>query len=145
METELSVEIDRPIEQVFDYTLNNVSDWSITCVEDELLEEKPGHVGTTFRMVTEDRGQRMEFHGIITEYDRPYSSTSVLTGKQFDIGVNYSFKDLSGRTRVTQRAVLKGKGFFKVMIFCCGWLMKSSSCKAQQEELNSLKAKCEAL
>ncbi len=145
MEAQLSVEIDRPIEQVFDYTLNNVTEWSKTCVEEEIIEETPGHIGTTFRMVTEDRGKRMNFDGIVTQYERPYSSTSVMTGKQFDIGVNYSFKDLSGRTRVTLRSVVKGKGAFRILLFCLGWAARSANCKAQEIELLSLKEKCEAL
>ena len=38
-------------------------------------------------------------------------------GKQFDIDVEYLFEDLSGRTRVTQRADVKGKGFFNAILF----------------------------
>ena len=34
-----SVEIDRPIDEVFRYTNGNVADWSLTVVEDELIED----------------------------------------------------------------------------------------------------------
>ena len=59
MKTSGSVEIARPIAEVFDYTVNNVAEWSEIVVEDEVIDEKPGHIGTTFRTVTNDRGTRM--------------------------------------------------------------------------------------
>jgi hypothetical protein len=61
MESTSSIEIDRPIEAVFDYTLNRISEWSIIVVEDEVTSDGPVGVGTTFRTVTEERGDRMEF------------------------------------------------------------------------------------
>jgi len=48
MKQQASVEIDRPIEEVFQYTNNNVAEWSLTDVEDEVIEEKPDRVGSTF-------------------------------------------------------------------------------------------------
>jgi hypothetical protein len=59
MKQQASVEIDRPIDEVFDYTNNHVAEWSITIVENEVIEEKPEGVGSTFRCVTEDHGRRM--------------------------------------------------------------------------------------
>ena len=60
MLTEISVEIDRPIEEVFEYTNNNVVEWSTTVVEDEVIDEKPEVVGTTFLCVTEENGRQMD-------------------------------------------------------------------------------------
>lgn len=144
MKTEASVEIDRPIEQVFEYTNGHVAEWSKVVVEDEMLDEKPEGVGSTFRCVTEDRGQRMEFQGLVTRYESPTASAVRLTGKQFDIEAEYFFEDLSGRTRVTQRSTVNGKGFVKLMFVLFGWAMSKSSCRALQEELDSLKSKLEA-
>ena len=41
MQTTMSVEIDRPINEVFDYTIHNVAEWSIIVVKDEVIDEKP--------------------------------------------------------------------------------------------------------
>lgn len=144
MKSELSIVIDRPIAEVFDYTLNHVSEWSIVCVEDEVIDQKPGEVGTTFRMVTEERGQRIEFRGVVQAYEPPTRSVAHLESKQFDIDVEYLFADVGGRTRVIQRSAVTGKGMIKVMFVLFGWLMKKSSCKAQESELASLKRHCEA-
>lgn len=143
MQSEGSVEIDRPIEEVFRLTNDHVADWSIIVVEDEVLDEKPKGVGTAFRTVTEEKGKRMEFQGLITRYDPPDASAIRLTGDMFDIEADYTFEDLGGRTRVTQKSNVTGKGFFRVVLFLCGWLMTKSSCKATQNELNSLKRFCE--
>ena len=98
MRSEASIEIDCPIDQVFELTNKHVAAWSPVCVEDEVLEEKPGHVGTTFCNVTEDRGKRMEFQGTVTKWDAPRLSAVDLKGDMFDIQVEYSFEDLGDRT-----------------------------------------------
>lgn len=37
-----SIEIDRPIGEVFTYTNEKLSEWSLTVVEDEVIEDKGG-------------------------------------------------------------------------------------------------------
>lgn len=143
MQQEASVEIDRPIDEVFRLTNDHVAEWSIVVVEDEVLDEKPEGVGTTFRSVTEDRGKRMEFEGVVTRHDPPHASSIRMTGDLFDIEAEYTFEDLSGRTRVTQWSNVSGKGFFKAFLFLFGWMMKKSSCKALENEMDSLKRFCE--
>ena len=143
METEASVEIDRPIAEVFDYTIHHVTEWSATVVEDEVIEEKPEGVGTTFRCVTQDRGQRLEFAGVVTRHEPPTLSAIRLTGK-FDLDVTYRFEDLGGsRTRVTQKSVIHARGLFRAFLFVFGKLIRRSSCDAQTNELESLKRKLE--
>lgn len=145
MQSRVSIDVDRPIAQVFEYTNENLSEWSLTCVEDEVIEEKNGGgVGTTFRVVTEEKGRRMEFTGTVTRYDVPTHSACFLVGDHFDIDVSYTYEDLGeSRTRVTIESNVTGKGFVRVMFFLFGWLMKSSGCKAQENELTSLKRHCE--
>jgi carbon monoxide dehydrogenase subunit G len=143
MRNEGSVEIDRPIDEVFRLANDEVAEWSIVVVEDQVIEKKPEGVGTTFRTVTEENGKRMEFEGVVTQYDPPHASAVRMTGKMFDMDVDYTFEDLAGRTRVTQRSNVTGKGLVKVFLTLFGWLMNKSSCKALEKELNSLKEYCE--
>jgi hypothetical protein len=143
MQNLASVEVDRPINDVFELTNDHVAEWSNIVVEDKILMETPDRVGTTFRSVTEDHGKRMEFQGVVKRYDPPRLSSVKLTGDSFDIDVEYAFDDLGGRTRVTQQSTIHAKGFFKVFLFCCGWIMRKSSCKATQNELENLKRFCE--
>jgi hypothetical protein len=143
MESAFSVEIDCPIEEVFEYTNNNVAEWSIVVVEEEVINETAEGVGTTFRVVTEDRGKRMEFAGVVTRHEPPTANSIEMVGQFFDIAAAYTFEDLGGRTRVSQTSSVQGKGFFKVVFFLTGWLMKKSSCDALEKELNQLKRLCE--
>lgn len=139
MRSEASIQIDRPIEEVFALTTTRVADWSIMVVEDEVVEEKPEMVGTRFRTVTEERGHRMEFDGVVILHQAPTAHTVEMKGKQFDIEAAYRFEDLGGRTRVTVRSRVTAHGFTKVMFVLIGWAMKRSGCKAQAKELASLK------
>lgn len=143
MRNEVSIEIDRPIDEVFRLTNEHVAEWSIIVVEDEVLDEKPEGLGTTFRTVTEEYGKRMEFQGVVTRYDPPHAKAIRLTGAMFDIETEFTFEDLSGRTRVTQAATVTGKGFAKLLMFLSGWMMGKSHCKASENELDSLKRFCE--
>jgi hypothetical protein len=144
MRSEGSIVVDRPQEEVFQLTNDHVEKWSIVVVENEVLDEKPGGVGTTFRTVTEERGKKMEFQGVVTRHTPPHLSAVHLTGSMFDIDVEYRFDDVPvGRTRVTQRSHVAAKGAFKIFLFLFGWMMKKSSCQALQKELNSLKQFCE--
>lgn len=137
-----SVEIDCPIDAVFTYTNKKVAEWSLTVVEDEVIEDKNG-VGTTFRCVTEENGRRMEFQGVVTLWQPPRKSAISLTGKKFNIEAEYRFEDLNGRTRVTQESTVSGKGVVRIMFVLFGWLMNKQGCKAVSDELESLKRKLE--
>jgi hypothetical protein len=139
MKQQASVEINRPINEVFEYTNNNVAEWSLTVVEDESIEEKPEGVGSTFRCVTEDHGRRMEFQGVVARHEPPNASAIHLTGPSFDIDAEYLFEDLGGKTQVTQRSSVAPKGLLKVFFFLFGWMRKKSACKAVENELNNLK------
>ena len=66
MQTSMSVQVGRPIKEVFDHTIHNVSEWSTIVVKDEVIKETPEGVGTTFRVTTEENGRRMEFDGLVT-------------------------------------------------------------------------------
>lgn len=144
MQTERSVEIEAPIDHVFEVATKQVVEWSEIVVEEEILNETPDGVGTTFRVVTEDRGQRMDFQSKVLAMDAPVLNEIEMIGKQFDIHVRTTLKDLGGRTLLTQVSQVSGKGFFKVMFLLMGWMMKKSSCDALDKELASLKALAES-
>ena len=149
IQSKLSVEIDRPIEQVFELANNDLVDWSLTCVEEELLDEGEVGIGTKFRLVTEEkrgkRTSRMEFQGTTTAWDPPLLSACLLQGQYFVIDVSYTFEDLGqDRTKVTQESLVEGKGILKVVFFLFGWAMKKQGCEAQQKELDSLRRYCES-
>ncbi len=139
MKQQASVEIDRPIDEVFEYTNNHLAEWSLTVVEDEAIGEKSEGVGSQFRCVTEDHGRRMEFEGVVTRHEPPHVSAIHMTGQYFDIDAEYFFERLGERTRVTQRSSVAPKGFLRIAFLLFGWTMKKASCRALENELNNLK------
>lgn len=143
MESQASVEIDVPIDQVFDWTNNHVADWSQVVEEDHILEETPERVGTKFRTVTGDRGQQMVFEGVVTRWEPPFVSAVEMIGKSFDIEAAYMFEDLGGRTRVTQKSIVTGKGLFKLIFWLAGSVMSKGACEAAMKEMRNLKRYCE--
>lgn len=143
MQHQVSIDIDRPIDKVFDYTNANTADWSLTVVSDDVIEDKGG-VGTTFKVVTQDGGRTMDFDGIVTDWQPPTLSAIRLTGKSFDIESRYEFTDLGdGRTRVTQKGKVNPKGLCKVFFALLGWAFHKAGCKAAVREFASLKRHCE--
>ncbi len=139
MESRATVEICREPEAVFDFTTQHICEWSTIVVSDEVISERPGGVGTTFRSITEDRGRRMEFEGEVTRHTPPTMHSVVMRGKQFDMAVDYIFERLDGRTKVTQIADIQPKGGMRIFFFLFGWMMKRSGCDAAQKELENLK------
>jgi hypothetical protein len=144
MRTDRGIEVDRPIDEVFRLTTEHVADWSNIVVEDEVLDAKPGGVGTTFRTVTEEKGNKMVFEGTVVRHEPPFVNALELRGRYFDIHAVYLFEDLGGRTRVTQKSEVFGKGLFKIVLTLAGWFMNKASCDALDKELQSLKRFCEA-
>ena len=143
MRTKASVLIECPIDEVFDLTSNHVVEWSSIVVEDEAIHETPEKVGSTFRTVTEDRGNRMVFDGVITQYDAPHALCITMNGQMFDIHADYSFDEVDGMTQVTQDCEVRGKGLLKIMFALTGWAMRKKSCRELEKELNHLKDFCE--
>ena len=144
MNSTSSVVIDRPIDEVFKLTMENVAEWSIIVVEDTFIEDVDhGGVGTRFRTVTNDRGKEMVFEGLVTDHEPPKLCSVEMRGEVFDIFATYEFSEVDGGTKVTQYSSVSGKGMVKVMFLLFGWMMKRASCNAQNNELQSLKRFCE--
>ncbi len=144
MESEATVDINCPIEEVFRMATTCTVEWSHLVVEDEVIEEKPGMVGTTFRLVTASQGSsETEFAGVVTQHVAPHLHSSIMRGKSCDMEVTFKFQEIGNRTRVTQKSVITAKGFLKVFFFLFGWIMKYSGCKVLEIEMNSLKTCCE--
>jgi hypothetical protein len=137
MQAEASVEMNRPIEEVFDFTNAYVAEWSVTVVEDAVIEETPDRVGTTFKCLTQSQGKEIEFQGVVTRWERPHVSVSELVGDSFDIKVSYFFEKTPEGTRVTQKSIVSPKGFLKVFFFLFGWMMVSPTATKPEKNLRT--------
>ncbi len=144
MQNEASVVIDRPIDEVFWYTNERVAEWSKTVTSVEPLGDKQHGVGARARICTEDGGHKMEFDSVVVAWEPPTTSAVKMMSKQLDIVAHYTFEDRGGSTEVTQRSMVRGKGWVRLVMSCFGWLMKKRACKSADNELLSLKRLLEA-
>ena len=146
MKTCYSVEIDAPPERVF-YWLDNphrVMQWLPNVVENENLVVTPNKVGSTFRQVYVENGRRIEMFGTVTAYEANRRLASEITGKQFDLSVDYRLEDLGGRTRLTQEAEPRFKGIFKIVGLLLMPLVKKAYEKQQDDCFATLKRLAES-
>ena len=117
LRSEESVEINRPVEEVFSYvtTVESQPEWATPPIEVRKDTPGPPKEGDTFTSVTKFLGRRFE---------TPYRITSIEPNRQFsyhatggpipDQRWNNTFEEVSGGTRLT--LVVEGEpgGFFRL-------------------------------
>ena len=153
MRTEGGIEINGPIDRVFELTIYDMAEWSGVVIEDKVVEEVDGMVGTKFRTVTKtpNTTKTMVFNGEVTHHAPPHLHAALMEGDQFSLDVVYKFEEVNENTLVTQTSVVEGKGMMKLLFRVMGWLSKTpmasnidkAQCDALQQELNRLKHYCE--
>ncbi len=118
---------------------HKLQQWLPNIVENEVLQEVEGGVGTTWRQVYEESGRRMEMFGELTLYQPGKRLSCAMTGKMFDLDIDYLLEDLGGRTRLTQHSVVKMKGLFKILALFMSKMMKKSQENQADESFSTLK------
>jgi len=147
MKTSMTTVIDAPAAIVFLYLEDNerIKKWVPNLIEDEAITETPDKVGSEFRQVFLEGGKEMEMTGVITEYTENERIRIDMTGKMFDLDVDYILKALSAtQTEVTQDTEIKMKGFMKVMTPIMLLMSKLSSKNPQADAHAKLKELAEA-
>ncbi len=117
MRVEESVQINRPVDEVFSYvtTLESQPEWAGPSLEVRKDTPGPPKEGDTFTYVARFLGRRFE---------TPFQTTSVEPNRQFsyhatggplpDQRWTYTFEEVSGGTRYTQVVEGEPRGFFRL-------------------------------
>ncbi|MFD5622261.1 SRPBCC family protein [Streptomyces yangpuensis] len=117
---EASIEIDRPVEQVFDYLADgrNDPDFSPRVQQITKTPDGPTALGTVFRSTVKDAGMKTAREFRITGFDPPYlirwteQSRNLVTAQG-----GYDLASLpGGRTRVRIFNTLEGHGLGKLLV-----------------------------
>ena len=112
-----SIEIDRPVEEVFAYVANpkNLPEWSTLAIEVKDAPEPIGE-GDTFTAVGKFLGRRFETPYERASYEPNRRYTDRATGGPVpDQEWTYTFEEVSeGTTRLTRAAEGEPGGFFKL-------------------------------
>ena len=113
---ELSIVINRPIEEVFAFLGNfeNNPKWQSSSVEAKKITEGPIGVGTTFQAITTILGRRINTKQEIIDYESNRIVARKTISGPFPFETRAEFERVEGGTRV--RGVITGEtsGFFKL-------------------------------
>ncbi len=113
---EVSIVINRPLEEVFAFlsNLENNSKWRSGQIEARKTSEGPIGVGTTYRMVNNVLGQRLEGEAEVTEYEPNRKQASTSKSGYFPLAAQRIFERAVGGTRVRFVVEAEPGGIFKV-------------------------------
>lgn len=146
MKTSKTTVIDAPVATVFLWLEDNdrLKKWVPNIIEDEPLIETPEKVGSKFRQVFLENGREMEMIGEITEFSENERLRVYITGKMFDLDVDYILKPFSDtQTELTQDSDIKFKGMMVLFAPIMFLMSKFSSNDPQAEAHEKLKAMAE--
>ena len=113
---ELSVVIDRPIEEVFAFATEPENEplWQSTSLETEQTSGGPVGVGTTFRNTSKFLGRRIDSTYEVTGNEPPRRRCVRVTSGPIPGSGCYLFEPAEGGTRFTQRFEAEIGGFFRL-------------------------------
>src|SRR4028118_940213 len=114
MRIEESVQINRPLEEVFEYVANpeNLQEWTGTVIE--ISKDTPGPLleGSTFTSVAKFLGRRIESPFEVTAHEFPRRHSHESTGGPLPMEWAPTFEEGAGGTRYTRVAEGEPGGFF---------------------------------
>jgi uncharacterized protein YndB with AHSA1/START domain len=143
MRLEESVEINRPVEEVFSYVANpeNLPEWSGLVLEVHKETQGQPEEGDRFTTVAKFLGRRFEtpFERRAYEPNRRYTDRAA-GGPIPDQDWTYTFEEVSGGTRLTRAAEGEPGGFFRL----AGPLLERAGRRQIRADLGNLKDLLEA-
>jgi uncharacterized membrane protein len=109
-----SVQINRPLDEVYEFVANpeNLPEWTGTVIETR--KETPGPLleGSTFITVGKFLGRRVESPFEVTAHESPRVHSHKSTGGPLPTEWTLTFEEVAGGTRYTQVAEGEPGGFF---------------------------------
>ncbi len=111
---EISVQINRPLEEVFAYLDDprNLPEWN-TVVEEAIPSETPTRVGTKTQMRARFLGRKIESTQEVVEH-QPNRRVVIKSDKPFPLTQTVTFERVGSGTKVTLVAEVEPGGFFKL-------------------------------
>lgn len=144
LHVEESVEINRPVEEVFDYVSNveNFPEWAGPPIEAHKEKSGPIREGDGFTMTTKFLGRRFETPYAVTSYEPNRRLSYQGTGGPIpNQEWTYTFEETpTGGTRYTQVVEGEPGGFFRL----AGPLLKAALSRQFRADLGTLKDMLEA-
>lgn len=139
---EVSIFINRPIEQVFEYTVDgyNLHNWQSGFFEHELLTEGPKRVGTRVREVRQVGPRKAEIQAEVTAFELNKRFATKTSTKPY-VTVNYTFESENGGTRIDYKFTMVTNGLMRLIEPMIARGIKSDSQKDLEKLKNILESK----
>ena len=144
MRSEESVEIDRPLEEVFSYVANpeNLPEWSNLVLEVRKDAEGQLQEGDRFSVVAKFLGRRFETPFEVSAHEPPRRHSDGSMGGPFEQEYIYTFEETAGgKTRLTHVVEAEPGGFFRLV----GPLLERAGSRQFRADLQILKDLLEQL
>jgi carbon monoxide dehydrogenase subunit G len=113
---QVSIVINRPLKEVFSFlsNLENNMKWRSGMIKAEKISEGSIGVGTTYRMINNFFGRRVEGEAVVTEYElnRKYAT---MNKSGLPVKTQRMFESVEGGTRVTFSVETELGGIFKLV------------------------------
>jgi uncharacterized membrane protein len=137
MRIEESVQINRPLEEVYEYVANpeNLPEWTGTAIETHKDTPGPLLEGSTFTSVAKFLGRRVESPFEVTAHEHPRRHSHKSTGGPLPTEWTLTFEEVAGGTRYTQVAEGEPGGFFGLV----GPLLERVGRRQLRTDLENLK------
>ena len=113
---EESIDIKRPIDRVFAYTLDIKSwpKWFSSVSGAEQTSQGQIGIGTIFKFASRGMGLKVKMTGKVTGYEPNKTWSKEFGTRSLNIKVRYGFDSIEGGTKVTQQFDIKLSGFMKL-------------------------------
>jgi hypothetical protein len=146
MRISLEKEIARPPETVFPWIAEpgKAMTWQRNVKGGEIILNKPGIIGTTFKEIIEEDGKCLEMHGTITQYVRNKTIGFHLKSRIHEVGVSYSVEGIEKGTKMSIEAIIRWKFPMNIVSLFIGKKMKAGLIEQMESETLELKRICES-
>lgn len=145
MDIYLEVDIDSDVETVFSWvaTPEKAKAWMTGVTETEIIDPKPGMVGTTFRERLEEGGRGIEIHGVVTAFEPGHRISFHLASRVNELDVDYQVDEVGDLVRLSVVTAIQWRFPANVTSVLFGRKMRASITEESERELARLKGLCE--
>jgi uncharacterized protein YndB with AHSA1/START domain len=135
IKNESSVEIPKPVSEVFDFVANfsQAPRWLTGCVE--LRREGEARSGTPVHYEFKQGAGTKALDGVLTTYERDRRLTMTFVDKMFEIVVDFAFSPTAAGTRVDHSITIEPKRIFAKLL---APLLRAGNRKQVEQNLSRL-------
>jgi uncharacterized protein YndB with AHSA1/START domain len=145
MRIDFVIDIKSDVETVFSWIAGpeKAMTWMTSVAGGEIIDQKPGMVGTTFRERVEDAEGGVDMEGTITAFEPNRRIGFHLESRVNRVNVDYRVQAIEGGTRLSYTANVRWRFPVNVIALFASRTMKRKIAEQSSQEFARLKELCE--